>query len=241
MMSGQFCRYDLRTTDVDAARLFYAAVVGLDLDAKPSSDEPPMLAVWPLHEQALARGAPAHWLGSIGVGDVDATVRRLLALGGAPLGPLQVRAADGVPFATLRDPGGAVVAVRGDARSPVQAPVAWHQLHTRDLERAWAVYSEVFGWTIEQTVAAADLEGGHRMFAWGGAGVSHGSMANTAQWPGVHVHWMYYFRVADLDAAAAQVQEHGGLVVGSASTLPNGSRVWPCEDAQGAAFGLYQD
>src|SRR6185295_17780185 len=60
-----FARYDLRTTDPGAARL----------------------AVWQLHEQARARGAPAHWLGNVGVTDVDATLRRWLALGAEPLGP----------------------------------------------------------------------------------------------------------------------------------------------------------
>ena len=72
-----FARYDLRTTDPDAARRFYAVVLGLDFDAPAAADEPETLAVWPLHDQARARGAPAHWLGNIGVTDVDATARRL--------------------------------------------------------------------------------------------------------------------------------------------------------------------
>ena len=234
-----FCRYDLRTTDPDAARSFYSDVVGLDFTEARSSDEPSVLAVWPLHEQARARGAPAHWLGHIGVADVEAMVHRLLALGSERLGPT-VRANDGTAFAALRDPLGAVVAVRESTRRPRRAPVVWHQLHTRDLDRSWAVYSELFGWTHTETRDVADPVGGHRMFAWDGSGKSVGSMANTARWPGVHAHWMFYFPVADLEGSLAKVLAAGGRVVASAMVLPNGDRIAPCEDPQGAAFALHQ-
>jgi len=127
-----FCRYDLRTTDVDAARKFYAEVVGLDFTEAPPAEEPSPIAVWPLHEQARARGAPPHWLGQLGVTDVETTVSLLVARGSEPLGPT-VRAKDGTAFAILRDPLGAVVAVRRSTRRPHRAPIAWHHLHTRDL------------------------------------------------------------------------------------------------------------
>jgi len=182
MTSSVFCRYDLRTTDPDAARLFYSDVVGLDFTEEAASEEPSILAVWPLHEQARARGVPAHWLGHIGVADVDAVAQRLLDRGGERLSPT-LRMNDGTTFATVRDPGGAVVAVRAGTRRPSRAPVAWHQLHTPDLDRAWAVYSELFGWAHTETIDVAEPVGGHRMFAWEGAGKSVGSMANTARMP----------------------------------------------------------
>jgi predicted enzyme related to lactoylglutathione lyase len=239
MMISPFSRYDLRTTDPDAARNFYSDVVGLDLTATPTSEEPSMLAVWLLHEQARARGVPPHWLGHIGVTDVEATVRRLLELGSERLGPT-VQVNDGTAYATLRDPSGAVVAVRASTRSPRGTPVSWHQLHTRDLDRAWAEYSELFGWRHTETLDVADPVGGHRMFAWDDSGKSVGSMANTARWPGVHAHWLFYFPVVDLDASVATVREKGGQVLGNPVVLPNGDRIAPCDDPQGAAFGLLQ-
>src|SRR3954464_1594999 len=124
-MASVFCRYDLRTTDPDAARVFYSDVVGLDFPEGTSAQQSSVLAVWPLHEQARARGAPAHWLGQLGVADFEATVRRLVELGGERLGPT-VHASDGTAFTTLRDPAGAVVGVRGSAQKPRNAPVAWH-------------------------------------------------------------------------------------------------------------------
>lgn len=226
-MSHPFCRYDLRTTDPDAARLFYTEVIGLEFDAE--------LAVWPLHERALAAGAPPHWLGSIAVSDVETAMTRLLAQGAEALGPAPLRGADGVAFAVVRDPVGAVVGVRESASAAHS--VAWHQLHARDRDRAWAGYSELFGWTHEETVPTDEVEGGHWLFT---AGEARGSMANTARWPGVHPHWLFYFPVADLDAVASEVEARGGSLSGIGRTLGNGDRVWPCEDPHGAAFGLYQ-
>jgi predicted enzyme related to lactoylglutathione lyase len=237
MTTHTFARFDLRTTDPDAARRFYAAVLGLAFDA-PAAAEAAPLAVWPLHEQARARGAPAHWLGSIGVTDVDATLRRWLDLGSESLGPV-VRAADGSPFAVLRDPLGAVMAVRAGIRTPQRSPVAWHQLHTKDVDRAWAIYSEQLGWSPTKTVEVPDLEGGLRMFAWEAGGKTVGAMGNTARWPGVHVHWLFYFSIADLDDAIAKLRANAGNSQ-SPIMLPNGNRIAACEDPQGAAFGLFQ-
>jgi predicted enzyme related to lactoylglutathione lyase len=239
MISSVFCRYDLRTTDPDAARSFYSKVVGLDFGETPAAEGPSMLGVWLLHEQARARGAPAHWLGHIGVVDLEATVTRLLELGSERLGPT-VRANDGAAYATLRDPSGAVVAMRAISRKPHGSPVAWHHHHTRDLERAWAAYSEVFGWTNAGTIDVADTDGGYRMFAWDGSGQPVGSMANTARMPAVHPHWLYFFRVADIDGAIAEVRAGGGAIISNQVTLPNGDRIVPCHDPQGAEFGLCQ-
>jgi predicted enzyme related to lactoylglutathione lyase len=231
MTTHPFVRYDLRTTDADAARRFYIAAVGLDFD------ESGPLAVWPLHEQARARGAPAHWLGGIAVPELDPTVRQLLELGSEPLGPV-VRA-PGTNFAALRDPVGAVMSVREGAPALEHSPVALHQLHTKDVDRAWTLYSELFGWAHTETLEMPELEGGLRLFAWEPGGATVGGMANTARWPGVHAHWLYYFSVADLDDAIAKVRANGGKPL-SPVALSNGNRLVACDDPQGAAFGLFQ-
>lgn len=239
-MIKSFCRYELRTTDVDAARRFYADVLDHNFVSTVPSEEPSMLAIWPLHEQARARGAPAHWLGSIGVGNLEESVQQLVELGAEPLGPMQLRGADGIAFAILRDPVGALIALREESRSCLHSPVAWHHLHTRNLEKAWTTYADLFGWTRERSELLTEFEGRRLSFAYDQAGVNAGSMADVTQRPEVHVHWMYFFRVVDINAASAKVLAHGGRVIGSASTLANGDVIWPCEDAQGAAFGLYQ-
>ena len=233
---AMFYRYVLRTTDVAAARAFYADAIGLRLPDGVSSDS--SLEAWPLHERAIARGAPPHWLGQLAVDDVDAMVGRLVGFGSELLSPT-VQGRDGAPFATLRDPFDAVIGVRARGGSTTDAPVVWHQLHTRDVDGAWALYHELFGWARKQTLDIPALVGGYRLFAWNEAGAPVGAMGNTARWPGVHTHWLFYLPIADIDGAAARVRALGGTAMPPV-TLPSGMRIVTCEDPQGAAFGLAQ-
>ena len=57
---SSFFHFTLRTSDVPAARAFYAAVLGRD-----------HAEIFQLHEQAVARGAKPHWLGYLAVPEVD--------------------------------------------------------------------------------------------------------------------------------------------------------------------------
>src|SRR4051794_39161194 len=95
----RFVNYHLRTTDIPAARAFYAAVLGKN-----------HAEIFQLHEQALARGARPHWLGYLDVGEVDAMASAFGARGATPLGPKWVNP-QGLEAAVVRDPGGAVVAL----------------------------------------------------------------------------------------------------------------------------------
>ncbi|MCB9598192.1 MAG: hypothetical protein H6719_36095 [Sandaracinaceae bacterium] len=231
-----FVRYSLRTVEIDAARAFYRDAVGLALP--DGASEGSALESWPLHERARAAGAPPHWLGHVETQDVEATAARLVELGAQALGP-SVTTRDGVAYATVRDPFGAVVSVRGEGLGARHAPVAWHHLHSADADGSWRVYSELFGWVEAGRIEAPDLEGGHRLFAWTAGGAPVGSVANTARWPGVHAHWLFHFPVADVEAAARRVRELGGTAMGVVE-LTGGARVTACEDPQGAAFGLLQ-
>jgi predicted enzyme related to lactoylglutathione lyase len=78
------------------------------------------------------------------------------------------------------------------------------------------------------------------MFAWDDSGKSVGAMANTARAPEIHAHWLYFFRITDLDGTLERLRSGGGLVVTSPAVLPNGDVVAPCQDPQGAAFGLLE-
>jgi predicted enzyme related to lactoylglutathione lyase len=49
--------------------------------------------------------------------------------------------------------------------------------------------------------------------------------------------WLYYFNVADVDAAAQRARSAGGQVLEGPTDIPNG-RVARCTDPQGAVFAL---
>lgn len=232
-----FARYVLRTTDAPAARAFYMAALDLALPDGATPDSP--LEAWPLHEQARARGAPPHWLGQLAVDNVDTAAARLVALGAARLGAT-VRGRDGAAFTVLRDPLGAIVGLRESAgASRHDGPVRWHQLHTRDLERAWSTYTGLYGWSDAGHIDVPDPEGGHRLFTWPGAAGAVGSVGNTARWRGVQPHWLFHFPVPDVAGVAAKVRALGGQAR-DPEALPDGSVLCACDDPQGAAFGLFQ-
>jgi predicted enzyme related to lactoylglutathione lyase len=229
-MVSRFCRYELRTTDVGAAQTFYAHIFGAEWWGSG-------VLLSALSKPALARGARPHWLGHVGVGDVEGTTARLLELGAEQLGPLR-KGSDASTTAVLRDPFAALVAVSSDTAAPERSPVAWHILHTEDHERAFAAYASLFGWTATEALDLGE-RGRYQVFTWDSAGKSVGSVADTARLPGIHPQWLFFFPVADIEAARAKVQASGGVALDTMKT-PSGNLAAPCDDPQGAAFGLYQ-
>lgn len=220
----QFCRLELRTTNIAAARAFYSALLG---DSG--------LDIVPLPPEALARGARPHWLGHLGVDDVARTVQAFVERGATRLGPTRPTA-DGGEVAIVRDPGGAVVALATAPSTPVRADVVWHVLNTTDLARVTASYSELFGWQLTERLDLGAL-GVYQQFAWHPGGASVGSMTDITGRPDIHPHWLFHVHVAALEPALAVVRAAGGLVIGP-FVLPGGERIAVCDDPQGAAFAL---
>jgi predicted enzyme related to lactoylglutathione lyase len=222
----KFCRFDLRTTDADAARVFYAKILGHD-----------RAAIWPLHEQALARGAKPHWLGRIGVEDVEQTAAAFVERGATQFGPTGPTS-DGGRAAILRDPGGAIVAVGTPPppSSPVSADVVWHVLNTSDVTRAALNYHDLFGWDVSDRIEHA-AGAAFRQFAWQAGGERAGAFADIDGRPGVHPHWLFFFEVDSLDRAIKAAREAGGVVL-DPIVAPSGERICVCDDPQGAAFAL---
>ena len=143
----------------------------------------------------LARGARPHWLGHLGVDDVERAAAAFVARGAARLGPTRP-APDGGAVAGVRDPGGAVVALI-DTPALLRPDIVWFSLNTNDLARASAAYRELFGWQVGEPRDLGAL-GVYHPFAWAPGGPSVGAIADTAGRTGVHAHWLFHFRVAAL-------------------------------------------
>lgn len=231
-----FGRVEYRAANPDEASAFYADVLSLDRAAHTLGRAgEPWLYITRLPEQAVARGAPPHWLSHVGVDDVEAAAQRLVALGATRLGPTATDP-DGVARAVLRDPSGAVMCV-GSARDPSPA-VAWRVLRTPDVEVGFRFYVDAFGWPRGETYDTGLLDGPLFAFSTRG-GASEGAVLSNALSPHVHPQWLHFFVVPDLDAALALVAARGGSSQATHS-LPGGARVAGCEDPHGGAFGLWE-
>jgi predicted enzyme related to lactoylglutathione lyase len=166
---GRFIWYELTTTDMQAAGAFYAAVVGWGTrDAsRPglpytvyTAGEVAVSGMMELPKDARQMGERPMWIGYVCVHDVDATVDRIKRLGGAVHVPPQ-DILDVSRFAVVSDPQMATFALfkwqSPGQEQPVdlraRGRIGWHELLTDDWEKAWAVYSELFGWQK----AAADV------------------------------------------------------------------------------------
>ncbi len=234
-MGNQFVRYQLRTSDVDTAREFYRALFGDAFWSGP-------IDVSSLPAQAVSRGAPPHWLGHIGVDDVDGLVNRFVEEGATQLGPGRAAARESsrtTQSAIVRDPFGAIVALTDDQSPFTGHCVAWHVLHTRDETRAFSLYAKLFGWTPLEAIDLGSERGRHQTFAWTPSGPAVGSTSDSGRLPHVHPQWLFFFETKNIDASLALVRSLGGLTLRPMRTA-NGDVAAPCDDPQGAAFALYE-
>ena len=157
---GHFVWYELMTTDMKAARAFYAEVVGWGThDASVpgtaytvfTAGETAVSGLTHLREDAPKAGLRPSWLGYVGVDDVDASADRIRQLGCAVhVPPQDVSNISRISIAV--DPQMAMIALfkwltpghEQPAEPGALGRVGWHELIAADLDKAWAFYSEIF-------------------------------------------------------------------------------------------------
>lgn len=248
---GSFVWYEYMADDAPAAAKFYAEVVGWKTTDAGMVDFPYTLlsvgqdmvgGLMTLPEAARQMGARAGWLGYIAVPDVDAFVAKVTAAGGAVY-----RAPSDIPgvgrFAVVADPhGAAFILFKGEPPEDPRPPMAqdalgnagWRELRAGDLDRAFAFYSELFGWKKTQAMDMGPM-GTYQVFAVEG-GQAGGMMTKPADTPAPY--WLFYFNVEAVEAAAARVRSAGGEVVVGPQEVPGGGWVVRARDPQGALFAL---
>ena len=191
-------------------------------------------------EDARRTGATPHWIGYVGVDDVDAAVDRIKQLGGAVYVP-----PTDVPnisrFSVVADPQMATLALvkglkSGQAQSAgLGAPgrVGWHELLAADWEKAFAFYGELFGW--QKADSHVGVMGTYQEFSAGGETIG-GMFTKPATLP--LPFWLYYFNIDDVEAAAKRVEAGGGQILYGPTAVPGGAWIVHCTDPQGAIFAL---
>jgi predicted enzyme related to lactoylglutathione lyase len=240
---GTFSWTDLSTPEPEAAKRFYGGLFGWEAEDLPMPDGGvyTMLRLDGKSAAAVSaarEGQMTAWLSYITVDDVDAIARRAGELGGTVLAePFDVM--DAGRMSVLQDPTGAVFAIWqprqniGSEIVNVPGAVTLNQLNTTDPERAQEFYAQLFGWRIEQ------VQGGEQAY-WGiynGERLNGGMMQLPAEM-GAPSHWLVYFGIDDIDAAAERIGGSGGTVMLPTMDVPGG-QILVAQDAEGAAFGLF--
>lgn len=248
---GKFIWYDVMTSNPEAAASFYSHVIGWEAQEHSMPDNRTytvfskgramVAGLMAIPEPMRAQGARPCWSGYVAVDDVDGDAARVKAEGGAIR-----REPEDIPnvgrFAVASDPGGAVFLLfkpNTEEEPRTVAPmtpghVGWHELYAGDLDREFAFYARLFGWTKDRAVDMGAM-GTYQTFAIGGAPVG-GMMKGCPQMSGPC--WNYYIAVESVAAAAARATERGGQVLNGPQEVPGGAWVVQARDPQGAAFAM---
>lgn len=218
---------ELHTTDIDAAKAYYAGLLGWRFQAEQATRFAwgDGAGVYHLIEaggeihggMAPLSGGAAHWLSYVQVQDVEAALDEA-----EKLGATVVRAAFDVPGvgvnAVIADPGGARIGLSAPSYDyPYPAGVFLRDhLFTDDPAGAASFYKGLFGWSLS---------------AEGALGVSERPADCDASF------WAPVLSVPNVDRALARATELGG--VGRSRTgAPHEDQLVLTVDPQGAVFGL---
>lgn len=224
---GQIGWADLSTTDVEAARAYYAGLFGWDSRVTPTPmgvdyttfllDGEQVAGMGPMPPDMAAAGVPTMWNAYVIVADADAVVADAVAAGGTVAMPTMDVMTEG-RLAMVADPSGAVLGLwqpldhQGAEVLDRSGSVVWNELQTRDLDAALPFYGTVFGWHWEDydgsgyQVATLDAKAGDDKTVAGAMTMPEGVP------PEAPSMWLVYFGVDDCDTSAARSAELGGQV-----------------------------
>lgn len=243
---GAPCWIDLATSDIEGAQRFYGDIFGWTFESPGPDyggyinayvDGKPVAGLMPNDPQW---GMPDRWSTYLHTADVDATLAKVTAAGGASCGGSMDVPAKG-RMAVVSDPSGGMVGLwqptghTGTEITGVAGTPVWHQLTTLDFAAVLAFYTDVFGWQV-QTESDSDefrystaLFGGEQLL-----GVMDGTAFMAAGEPS---NWFFFLGADDVDKTQQLIVDHGGAIVRAAEDTPYG-RLASVTDPTGAGFNL---
>jgi predicted enzyme related to lactoylglutathione lyase len=244
--TGEFCWVNMLTADLDAARDFYAALLGWtyrDMGGMGYGIKVGGLDVGAMFDLAHPNTPPgtrAHIGVMIKVDDADATCERITALGGKARAPFTVN--KGLRMSVCGDSTGAsfdvwesAMAKGMEVDSHAHGAPSWFEARTTDVPRAAAFYGEVFGWSAVESTAG---EGPYTRFLLDDREVG-GMMAITPDTGDTRPQWSTNFAVDDADEAA-RVATSMGATVAAVRPLPGIGRYVDIVSPQGVEFTIVE-
>ena len=251
--AGTFCWWELATPDLEAAWRFYHGLFRWEKRDAPIGagrvyricvlEGQDVGAMYQLDSEPSERKTPAAWLPYLAVNSADETAERIRNAGGAVVTP---------PFDVMESGRMALAADPEAARFALWEPkahagaglireigtVAWSELTARDVTRARAFYSELFGWNVESRPMGPTGE--YDMVRIAGQDAFAGILQQPPWGKHQQPTWWTYFRVADCDETAAAVRSAGGIIGVGPFDVPEAGRIAIAADPGGAGFAIIQ-
>ncbi|MGA7987412.1 MAG: VOC family protein [Candidatus Dormiibacterota bacterium] len=236
---------DLSSEDPEASRQFYTALFGwtVDVIADPNAGG---YGMFKLNGKEVAGVGPRPhdqqptlWNSYVLVDDAAAVTAKVKDAGGTViLEPFDVMGAGWM--GVIADPSNAIISLwqpgthHGCEVFGVPGSFCWLELNSRDIASDKLFYWTVFGWDPSESATP-----GYTEFKLGDAVIAGGMALPAGRPADIPSHWLVYFGVADVDAAAAKVTELGGSVIHPPEDIPGDiGRFAVAHDPQGAVFGL---
>ncbi|MDE2787929.1 MAG: VOC family protein [Chloroflexota bacterium] len=237
---------DLLCKDGQAGKDFYTALFGWEYVDHPAG--PDMVYTMYTHNgQAACASAeagpgqenlPPHWSVYVTVDDLEATVERAKAAGGAVVAePFDVF--DAGRMAIIQDKEGAFLrlwhpgAHAGAGTMYEPGALCWFELATTDPESATDFYQQTLGVEIKQDENVQEFP---YWVMWAGGSMVGGIIQIGEDWGPVPPNWGVYFGVNDVDATAEQAKTLGGGIILEPRDLMDFARFAVLQDAEGAVF-----
>jgi uncharacterized protein len=252
---GDFCWFELATTDQAAAKQFYEALFGWasnDMPIGPSETYTifrlggrDVAAAHTLQPVQQTQGIPPNWLVYVRVEDVDTTASRAPSLGGAVVAP-PFDVGETGRMSVISDPAGAVFALwqagkhAGVGVNDEVGSVGWADLQVRDQDTAGEFYSDLFGWKMVGGRSMHPAKPGEYFHIMNGESMIGGIPPSGQVDPKAHPAWLIYIEVADCALATKKAVSLGGRAYVDTMEIGQEGRISVIADPQGAVFALHQ-
>ena len=252
--AGDFCWFELATTDQPDAKQFYQALFGWEAQDTPIGPNEAytsfkiggrdVAAAYTMRAEQRAHGMPPNWLVYIRVESADAATTKATEAGGKTLMP-PFDVMDLGRMAVIQDPGGATFAVWEPKRHHGTGLVGevgtgvWADLVVPDPQAVASFYRALFGWELVGGKSLVPAKPGEYIHIVNG-GTMIGGIPPTQGSAHVPPHWMVYFSVPDCAGTVATATGRGARVLAGPMTIEGTRTFAALTDPQGAAFAVIQ-
>jgi predicted enzyme related to lactoylglutathione lyase len=242
--AGTPCWVDLMTTDEAAAREFYAALFGWQIEVGGADTGGYSMARLEGRSVAGIGGMygmdhPPVWSTYLATADADATAGAAVEAGATVLAAV-MDVLDFGRMAFLQAPGGGVFGIwQAGSHTGVGIfnepnTLTWNEFMTRDYAGAKDFFAGLFGYTYTNL--------GGDSFDYSTIEVDGNTVGGIGGMPPgvpaqVPPHWRVYFAVEDCDATVAKLTSLGGSVIRPPADMPYGRHA-DVADPQGAVFSV---